>query len=412
MKLTFQTVPLLKSFLIATLFLPLPAPGGPQPPYSYRSSGSSQAEIMNAQSAERYRQINARRAVEQSQRIEANRQLNQRLASEAVQRANGQTVFPISPQSSYRRPVGPTTYRPQRIVIGEENIVKPAVLPPTPIAKAKERPIAKIADRPITTAKDELTAEAPLPTKTFSRTYPNYSNNPLAGNYALFHLLNETIGPQSSDGPVIENPEIEAVWADSINRDRFSMVKALFDTAAMPEIEAMRSHSAWVGRCIHRSTPNLETGAAIGIRVDNNSTKIVLLLARTAEELMVVRSDAHPTKYDDMNATTVAEITARLKDSHPALSELSQVPMGRRPHIRDSLFFDVAIPSDPGSRVKTGYRLRMAHGPNGELVPVLEGYAPFEEGTAMTGRRVEFLDHIRYCYFTKAYDLHSWSESK
>ena len=56
----------------------------------------------------------------------------------------------------------------------------------------------------------------------------------------------------------------------------------------------------------------------------------------------------------------------------------------------------------PNGAGTVGHRLRLFEGPTKKTVLVLESYSPHKDGAAFTDKRVDYLEPVQFCYFTRS----------
>ncbi len=255
---------------------------------------------------------------------------------------------------------------------------------------------------------DRVTAPEPapvpvvtLPTESFPALYGKFSGNKAVGIHAALELLNEPIAPQSLDEPLLELPPLSGELAKEITRDRLATIKALFDNSDLTIHTELTQNSSWTGRCVFRSTPNSETAAVINMLAIDPTTRISVLTAATATELMADPASGQVNKFDILSDSLIASIKGELEQADEALTTLRLVPLQERPFLSDALFFDGKDESNQ-HLTRLGFRLRTFKGLAGKTILVTEAYSPFNAGVAFAGKRVAYLEPIQYCYFTKA----------
>lgn len=239
-----------------------------------------------------------------------------------------------------------------------------------------------------------------LPENGFTTKYGNFLGKAAAGVFAYFELLDEPIGIQSFDSPVVEVPTLSEAQKKEANQDRFTTIKALFDNSKLPNLSTTAVNSVWVGRCAFKSTPDVETGALFSLTADGTMAKPFLYTAARAMDLINGSVAAQADRFEQMGESSIAAATQLQTQTGLKYSPLSERPLQTRPLELNSLFFDYKKEFERGM-VRMGYRLRDYTGPTGRRVVVLEGYSPFKEGASFTQKRVSYLEPLQYCYFSQ-----------
>ncbi len=228
-----------------------------------------------------------------------------------------------------------------------------------------------------------------------------FEGRPEAANHALLELLDEPIGPLSLDTPMWTALSIEESFAKEVMRSKFSAIQAIFDNAAKPDRKAVSANVAWVGRCAFRTAPAVETGALLVLRVKDQRVIPHLTTAATAVEIAGNKDSAQPNKYTDLGEPVI-EVAKPEVVEEVRYSRLSDRSLNERSNDGDSLFFETKRVFSNGIQ-QVGFRLRSFSGTSKKQVLVLEAYSPFRDGASFADKRIDFLEPVQYCYFTKAY---------
>ena len=238
-----------------------------------------------------------------------------------------------------------------------------------------------------------------LPTARFDGLYPKFGNEPGAAHVAYLELIDEAIAPQAADAPVPVIPEINKDLEAEVKRDRLSSIKTMFDNGALPDIKTLMQNVVWVGRCAPRSSPKFETGAMLGFMVENQKLYAALVTAATPTQMVEGVDVGNPKKFDTLGPNFLNQIRVALGGVDREKGEVTHKPREDRPLSSDSLFFDGVGLSGAGT---VGNRLRLFEGPTKKMIAVLETYSPYKDGVAFTDKRVEYLEPVQYCYFTRS----------